>query len=140
MSFALVGFDEEAAMLTQAELDAFRARLMALITRLDQDRSQLKEEALQTMGGEASGGLSDVPLHLADLGSHDFEEGMTLSLLENEEQIIEEINAALARIDQGAYGHCEVCRREIPMERLHALPYARYCVPCAERQQGTPRS
>ena len=127
-------------MMSEAEARAYRQRLLGLLRRLDRDRSQLKEEALQTMGGEASGGLSDVPLHLADLGSHDFEEGMTLSLLENEEQLIEEINAALDRLDQGIYGRCVACQQEIPKERLQALPYARYCVPCAERQQGTPRS
>jgi DnaK suppressor protein len=123
-------------MMTRAETEAHRQRLLALMSRLDQDRAQLKDEALQGNGGEASGGLSDVPLHPADLGSHSFEEELTLSLLGKEEQIIAEINAALERMDQGVYGCCEACQRKIPRERLRALPYARRCVACARQAQG----
>ena len=120
-------------MITNAEATFYRHRLLALMSRLDQDRCQLKDEALQGMGGEASGGLSDLPVHQADLGSHAFEEEMTLDLLENEEQIIEEINDALARLEQGTFGLCQACKRRIPKQRLRALPYARYCVACTEQ-------
>jgi len=123
-------------MMTQAEIDTYRQRLFALLSRLERDRSQLKDEALRATGGEASGSLSDVPLHLADLGSHAFEEDLTLDLLKNEERILEEIQAALARMDQGVFGRCETCRQEIPRDRLHVLPYARSCVVCARKQQG----
>ncbi len=123
-------------MFSEAEVRAYRQRLLALMGRLDRDRSQRKEEALRPTGGEASGGLSDVPLHLGDLGSHSFEEELTLGLLESEEQLIEEINAALDRLDQGIYGRCAACQQEIPKERLQALPYARYCVACTRTRQG----
>jgi DnaK suppressor protein len=43
---------------------------------------------------------------------------------------IEEIDAALAKIDSGTYGVCEQCGERIPKERLRALPYARLCVKC----------
>jgi RNA polymerase-binding protein DksA len=122
-------------MLSKAERDFYRQRLLHLLGRLSKDRSQLKDEALQPEGGEASGGLSDVPLHLADLGTHQSEEDLTLTLIENEEQIIEEINGALERIEKGTFGRCEVCDRKIPRERLQALPYARHCVRCARKIQ-----
>jgi DnaK suppressor protein len=119
----------------QAEIDAYRQRLLALMKRLNRDESQLRDEALRGAGGEASGGFSDVPLHLADLGSHQFEEDLTLNLLENQEQIVEAINAAWARIEQGTFGRCEECQKEIAKERLQALPYTRYCVGCARQLQ-----
>jgi RNA polymerase-binding transcription factor DksA len=126
-------------MIPQSEIDAIRQRLLALLTRLDQDRSDLKDEALRGIGGEASGSLSDVPVHLADLGSHAFEEDLTLDLLQNEERTIEEINAALSRIDEGVFGRCQGCQKAIPRERLDAVPYARYCVACArEREEPLP--
>jgi RNA polymerase-binding transcription factor DksA len=124
--------------MTQTELRTIRQRLETLLRQLDRDRTQLKDEALQRTGGEASGGLSDVPLHPADLGTHDFEEEVTLSLLKNEEQLIEEINAALARIEQGTFGTCEACRKPIARDRLQALPYARYCAACAHRLEQKP--
>ena len=80
-------------MITKAEVASYRHRLLALMRRLEGDRSLLKDEALRATGGEASGGLSDVPVHMADLGSDAFEEEVTLGLVENEEQLIEEIYA-----------------------------------------------
>jgi DnaK suppressor protein len=119
--------------MTKAELSAHRERLVAMLRRLAGDESQLRDEVLRGVGGEASGSLSDVPLHLADLGSHQFEEELTLSLLGSEERIVEEVTAACTRIDQGKFGRCEGCKRKIPKDRLHAVPYTRYCVRCADK-------
>jgi RNA polymerase-binding transcription factor DksA len=99
--------------------------------RLGGDISELEEETLRPVGGEASGDLSDVPLDPADLGSDNYEEEVSLGLLENEEQLMEEVNTALERIGQGTFGRCEQCQTEIPRERLNALPYTRYCIRCA---------
>lgn len=51
-------------------------------------------------------------------------------LTEHDQRAIVEIDAALARIDDGTYGTCEECGAEIPLERLRALPTARLCVDC----------
>jgi DnaK suppressor protein len=124
--------------MTQGEIESYRQHLRALIRRLDSDRSDLKGE-MQGTGGEATGGLSNMPLHPADLGNRAFEQEVNLTLLENEEQLMEEINAALARIEQGAFGRCEKCQNEIARERLQALPYAPYCVECAQMIAGQKR-
>jgi RNA polymerase-binding transcription factor DksA len=105
-----------------------------LASRLDGDRSQLEDEALRPVGGEADGELS-FPLHLADVGGRSFDEEVTLGLLHNEEQLLEEINAALSRIDRGEYGLCAGCRHPIHKERLRVLPYARYCVACTKARE-----
>ena len=85
---------------------------------------------------KSSGGLSDVPVHPADLGTEEFEEELSLTLVENEEQLLAEIDDALDRIEKGTYGRCENCHQEIPRERLEALPYARYCIRCTRILQG----
>jgi RNA polymerase-binding transcription factor DksA len=120
----------------KTEMNTYRDRLVEMLRRLARDESQLREEALSGVGGDASGSLSDVPIHLADLGSHEFEEEMTLSLLGSEERLVEEINAACSRIDRGTFGRCEDCKRQISKARLHAVPYARYCVACAAKQNA----
>jgi len=74
-----------------------------------------------------------MPIHMADLGTDNFEQEFTLSLLQNEEQLLGEIAAALERVSQGAFGRCENCQGEIPKARLQAVPYARYCVECARK-------
>jgi DnaK suppressor protein len=121
--------------MTKAELDHFRRRLLALKKRIVGDVSGMEEEALQPVGGEFSGSLSDVPIHPADLGTDNFEEELTLGLIENEAQILAEIDAALDRIEKGTFGRCENCHRQISKERLEALPYTRYCVRCAREFQ-----
>jgi len=127
-------------MITESQAKVIRERLISLMNRLDRDREQLKNEALQATGGEASGSLSNVPIHLADLGSHGFEEELTLGFVENEEQIMQEITAAVERLDHGTYGRCESCGKEIPRDRLQTLPYTRFCVDCAQRLERKPVS
>jgi RNA polymerase-binding protein DksA len=124
--------------MTKAILDGYRQQLMLLRSRLKGDVTHLADEALRKAGGEASGSLSNMPIHMADLGTDNFEQEFTLSLLENEEQALDEIGAALDRIDKGTFGQCEECGKEIPRERLRALPYARRCVACARKlEQGS---
>ncbi|GLW66437.1 molecular chaperone DnaK [Actinomadura rubrobrunea] len=50
---------------------------------------------------------------------------------------LEDIEAALARLDAGTYGICQDCGTKIPADRLEILPFARCCVPCQERHQRT---
>lgn len=122
-------------MLSKIQIDAFKKQLLAKMKHLGREQSQLRGEAFQSSGGEASGGISNLPLHLADLGSHEAEEDVTLGLLENEELLLKEIEEALTRIDQGTFGLCGSCRQEINKERLEAIPYARHCVVCARKLQ-----
>jgi RNA polymerase-binding transcription factor DksA len=119
--------------MSPAELASYRRQLLALRGRLAGDVSSLVAEALDSEE-EAGGNLSHVPIHMADLGTYERE--FTLGLLENEGQTLDEIAAALGRMEQGTFGRCEGCREAIPRDRLHALPYARYCVECARRSQA----
>jgi DnaK suppressor protein len=121
--------------MTQAELDSYRESLTNLRQRLSGDVSHLEDEALQARGGEASGSLSNAPLHMADLGTDNFEQEFTLGLLQNQEQALDEISQALERIDKGTFGVCEECGEPIPRARLQAIPYARHCVACARKLQ-----
>ena len=121
--------------MTKLEIDAYRKKLLALRKRFGEDATQLQDEALRTSEGEASGNLSHVPIHMADLGSDSFEQEFTLGLLENDEQRLKEIDAALERIEQWRFGRCEECEKVISKERLEALPFARHCIECARKHQ-----
>jgi RNA polymerase-binding transcription factor DksA len=127
-------------MLSKVEATSYRQQLLRLANRLEGDQAQLQGETMRSTGGEAGGGLSDVPLHLADLGSQGFDEDVTLDLLESEEELIDEVNEALTRLDEGSFGRCEACGRIISRVRLRAIPYTRYCLRCARKvqEQGVP--
>src|SRR5262245_14874498 len=121
--------------MTKTQLDNYRQLLLTMRGRLKGDVTHLTDEALRRTGGEASGNLSNMPIHMADLGSDAFEQEFTLGLLENEEQQLKEINHALDRIHQGTFGTCEECQQPIPKARLDAVPFTRYCVECARKIQ-----
>src|SRR5262245_59199319 len=121
--------------MTKTVLNTYRQQLLTLRSRLKGDVTHLADEALRKAGGEASGSLSNMPIHMADLGTDNFEQEFTLNLLENDEHALDEIAAALDRLDKGTFGKCEECHKEIPRERLKALPYARFCVECARKME-----
>jgi RNA polymerase-binding protein DksA len=125
-------------MITAKETAAYRDRLQKLLTRIGRSQTALREESMLGTGGEGGGGLSDVPLHPADLGNRATEEETSLLLLENEERLIQEINLALSRLNAGTYGRCETCRKNIAKERLDAVPYARRCIHCAREEEQRP--
>src|SRR5262245_45432412 len=122
--------------MTREELEGFRQQLFDLGRRLKGNVSDLSKEAFRTTGGEASGNLSNVPIHPADLATDNFEQEVSLSLLENEQRQLEEVAAALERINRGTYGVCESCSRAISRGRLQAVPYTRLCIDCARQAPG----
>jgi RNA polymerase-binding transcription factor DksA len=125
--------------MTRADLQSYRNRLEELAARLRGNVTGLRQETLRTTGGEASGSLSNAPLHPADLGTDNFEHETNLGLLELQGQTLDQVDAALERIRAGTYGRCQECGREISRGRLEALPYTPHCIACAhafQRERG----
>ena len=123
--------------MNSTEMSTYRHQLLALRNQLNGDVSHLSDEALRK-NGDAGGNLSNTPIHMADLGTDNFEQEFTLSLIESEEGRMKEINAALDRIEHGGFGRCEECQKAIPKARLQALPFTRFCVDCARKLQQRP--
>jgi DnaK suppressor protein len=72
---------------------------------------------------------------MADLGTDNFDQEFTLGLIENEEEEVRLINEAITKIDDGTYGLCESCSQPIPKSRLKALPFAKLCIACKEKEE-----
>jgi len=122
----------------KAETQVYKERLLLLRTRLRGDVNQLADAALKKSRSEANGDLSSMPIHMADIGSDNFEQEFTLSLMESEGGTLTRIETALERIEEGTYGQCEGCGVKIPKSRLNAIPYSTLCVRCAEQQEQQP--
>jgi len=119
--------------MTHAELAKYRAKLNALVRRIGMEQSSLRHEAL---GGEAGLSPGEVPVDQADMGIAEIEEETAQSVLQTEEEILGECEAALERIARGTYGKCVACGGLISHARLDSLPYARKCVACERRIQS----
>jgi len=113
--------------LRSADLRRFKQLLLAKQKEILEVVISMEDGALR----QANTDLSNQPFHMADLGSDNFEQDNTLSLTASERRLLTEIEDALQRIEEGAYGVCEGKGERIPKARLEAIPWARYCVKCA---------
>ena len=118
-----------------ADTKLYKERLLLLRARLRGDVDQMADGALKQSRSEANGDLSSMPIHMADMGTDNFEQEFTLSLMESEEGTLNLIETSLERIEDGVYGQCEECGSKIPKTRLNAIPYATMCVKCALRME-----
>ncbi|HML76455.1 MAG TPA: TraR/DksA C4-type zinc finger protein [Anaerohalosphaeraceae bacterium] len=119
--------------LSPEKLEYFRQMLLEKLHQLRGDVDSIESEALRKNSADSSGNLSTMPIHMADLGSDTFEQDFALGLMSGERKIVAEIIAALKRIQDGTYGICEGTGKPIPIPRLEACPWARYCVDYAAK-------
>jgi RNA polymerase-binding transcription factor DksA len=118
------------------EMKVYKERLLVLRGRLRGDVHAMADAALNKTRAEASGDLSMMPIHMADVGTDNYEQEFTLNLMQNDETTLDKIEAALERIEDGVYGSCVECGGRIPKTRLNAIPYAPCCVKCAGKLEG----
>jgi DnaK suppressor protein len=119
----------------KTDMLAYREKLHAIRARLRGDVTAMAEVALRKSGMEGSDS-STMPIHMAELGSDNFEQEFTLGLMEADEGTLGHIDSALERIDRGNYGRCVECDGLIPKARLNAIPYTPVCIKCAELQEN----
>ena len=118
------------------EVESYRDILHGLRSRLRGDLDQMTDEALRRNQSETSGNLSNVPLHMADVGTENYDQEFTLGLIENEQATLDQVQTALNRIDAGTFGKCDECGEAIAKPRLQALPYTKHCIQCARKLEG----
>ncbi|MFH1416700.1 MAG: TraR/DksA C4-type zinc finger protein [Planctomycetota bacterium] len=114
--------------LTAEEVEEFHALLLEFRKQILGNVDHMQDEALRKTRSDASGDLSLMPIHMADIGTDNYEREFTIGLIENETKTLKEIDAALVRLEKGAYGICEATHKPIGKERLMAKPWARFTV------------
>lgn len=114
----------------------YKQILLAIRARLRGDVNAMADGALRKTRSEAGGDLSSMPIHMADVGTDNFEQEFTLALMETEEDTLSLVEDALERIEEGAYGVCTECESRIPKARLNAIPYAAHCIRCASELES----
>jgi RNA polymerase-binding protein DksA len=120
------------AGLNKSQLEHFRELLLSKRRELVGDMSQMEREALRSASGT---NISNLPVHMADLGTDNYEQEFTLGLVEKDRQLLREINQALAKIQDGTYGICEGTGKPISRPRLEAQPWARFSIEFARAME-----
>jgi DnaK suppressor protein len=125
---------------------AMNDRTLAKLRRALEDRKSQIEGEMSYMADEIRAIGIDQDDENGSLGNHIAEDGANVSeaerlviLSEDLQNILNQVNSALERMDEGTYGICQRCRKPIAMARLEAFPYVAYCIECQEvleRQQA----
>lgn len=109
------------AKLTKSQLNQFKSILVQYLQHLGVKLENMEESVLR---GEAESGPEDGD----DFGSGGGVREFQIGLIENENEILQEVNQALTRIENGEFGLCMFCNEAIPLGRLEVRPYARFCL------------
>lgn len=109
------------------EQAGFKLHLLGLRKRLlrevDSAEEALREDVVKP------GNNSSVPTHPADQDVEGLDS--EIAIAQNQELLLEQVEAAIERIEAGTYGVCQQCGRRIDAQRLQAVPYASHCIDCA---------
>ncbi len=120
----------------KTELVKFRKKLELEHERISQalaKRSKIIRHAGDEAGGDGGKAHSN---HMADQGSDEFQYETTIKHASTEGQLLYQVEQALSRIEDGSYGKCETCGSAINLPRMRALPYARLCIECKEKEEA----
>lgn len=118
---------------TKKDLEKFKKLLLKQREIVCEDINSIEQETATGTYTEASGELSNVPVHLADISSENYEQEFAVGLLENKGEVAALIDEALRKMEEGIYGICEMCGGRIKKTRLQTIPYARYCIECQKK-------
>ena len=121
-------------MLSKEQLQTLTDRLKEQRDEFQSKLNTKRNSRLDLSEREASGELSSYDNHPGDLGTELFEREKDVALEVHEEDQLNEIEAALGAIEEGTYGVCKECGKEIPYERLEAIPSTLYCVEHSHKQ------
>ncbi len=116
-----------ARKLAKSTVDRFKKRLLAERERLQELVDDYEREIEIARLTESSSDRSPDPGN-AEASSMKLEYAKELSIEQNTLDLMGKVDHALARLEGGEYGICEVCGRNIPVERLDVLPYSTLCV------------
>ncbi|MGH3197865.1 MAG: TraR/DksA family transcriptional regulator [Streptosporangiaceae bacterium] len=116
---------------TAAELEQVRAELEGEAEGLRADIAKAAHDIAEGLDGS----LRDAGDDEADAGTKAFEREQELALTQNAQDLLDQGERALGRIDAGTYGVCESCGQPIGKARLLAFPRATLCVACKQRQE-----
>ena len=126
--------------LSAATVERFKELLLQKRREIISNVNEMEDETLKKSRLDASGDLSSMPIHMADIGTDNYEQEFALGLMDSERKLLKEIDDALQRIEQSTYGICEGTGKPIRKARLEAQPWARYSVEYARMlEQGLVR-
>lgn len=113
----------------------FKKLIIKLKDTILEDIQHISDDTLKKSQKEAAGDISGYTYHMADVATDTYDREFSMGIASNDRQFLYELEDALKKIDEGAYGTCESCKMLITKTRLKAVPYAKLCVKCQEKKE-----
>jgi RNA polymerase-binding protein DksA len=118
-------------------MERFRDLLVEERKRVLQELDWVEKNYIGKSRKQTTGDVSNYSVHPADAASDSMEMEKAYMIGATSGEVLEDIDEALRNIDNGRYGKCEECGSDIPAERLEAVPYARLCITCKAKLEGS---
>jgi RNA polymerase-binding protein DksA len=123
-------------MAKELNVERFKKTLLREQERLRAEAKTIASRSSSEDESSELGELADYDNHPADAATNTFEREKDLALDENVDDLLDKIDDALDKIEEGTYGKCDRCGRDISVARLEVLPYATLCVDCQDMMEG----
>lgn len=120
---------------TEKDLKELEVKLLAERTRLMKEMGHLENTVLKVNPRDSAGDLSGYSFHMADAGTDAYEREKAFQFASTEGRLLLDLDEALRRLYRGEYGTCESCGNAIAKARLEAMPTARLCRDCKEKEE-----
>ena len=117
-------------------LKKYRGLLVKEREKIGGDISHITDDALKMSARDASGDLSGYSFHMADMASDNYEREFSLGRASDEQNLLYAIDEALKRVEDGTYGSCIQCGKQITKKRLDAIPHADLCISCQSKNES----
>ncbi len=111
-----------------------KAQLKKFKVLLETKRDEIIKKAKQTLSEDMALDANDLPDEM-DLASSEYLQSFTFRLRGREKGLLDKIERALVKIEEGTFGTCEECEEEISIKRLEARPETTLCIRCKEDQE-----
>ena len=118
----------------QSDLDKFKKLQLEKRRAILDEMGNIEESHGSTIK-EATGDLTHYSYHMADQGTDNMEREMAFAQGSKGRRLLYHIDEALRRIEEGTYGKCHGCGKQIQIPRLTAVPHARLCIQCKQAEE-----
>jgi len=121
--------------MNKKELEYYKKLLLQKRKEMLEQMQFIKANEMDSTIKEASGDHSSYSFHMADQGTDTSEREKNFFYAQRDGRYLYHLDKALERINDGTYGYCELCKQPISKERLKAVPHARLCIECKNKEE-----
>lgn len=122
--------------MAKAELKKYKELLLKEREKIGGGLNHIAQDTLKTSQRDASGDLSGYSFHMADMASDNYEVEFSLGRASDDQDVLYAIDEALKRVEDGTYGNCPQCGKQIPKKRLKAIPHTELCITCQGKNES----